>query len=143
MHTPLAIIVSSVFAALALWHFAMAMRMQSGMVSGAVPSVDGKPLFSPSRQGTVAVGIVLILFALLVAATAGIVSIGLSGGFLVWASYILAAGLMMRAIGEFKYVGLFKKVRGSKFATLDTLIYSPLCLLLSIGVAVVAGNPRV
>jgi hypothetical protein len=143
MHTSLAIVVSSIFAILAFWHFYMAVRIRSG-VSGAVPSVDGKPLFTPSRQGTVAVGIVLIVFAILVAGTAGIISsIGIPQRLLIWASYILAAGLMMRAIGEFKYVGLFKKVRGSKFATLDTLIYSPLCLLLSIGVAVVAGNPRV
>ena len=38
----------------------------------------------------------------------------------------------------FKSLGLFKRVRGSKFATLDTWVYSPLCLLLAAGVASVA-----
>ena len=56
------------------------------------------------------------------------------------ASYALALGLLARAIGEFKYVGFFKRVRGSRFATLDTFVFSPLCLLLSAGVAAIAGS---
>jgi hypothetical protein len=53
-------------------------------------------------------------------------------------SYLLALGLLARAVGEFRYVGFFKRVRGSRFARLDTLIYSPVCLLLAVGVALVA-----
>ena len=63
---------------------------------------------------------------------------GLHARWLAWLSYALAAGLLARAVGEFKYVGFFKRVRGSRFARLDTLLYSPLCLLLSAGVAAVA-----
>lgn len=137
MSNAIAIFVSATFAVLALWHFYMALLPRSG-VSGAVPSVEGKPLFTPSRGSTVAVGVALIVFAGLVAATAGFVSVGLPSPVLAWASYALAAGLALRAIGDFRYVGLFKRIRGNKFATLDTYIYSPLCLLLGIGVAVVA-----
>jgi hypothetical protein len=50
----------------------------------------------------------------------------------------LALGLLARAIGEFRYVGFFKRVRGSRFARLDTLLYSPLRLLLAVGVAFIA-----
>jgi hypothetical protein len=46
--------------------------------------------------------------------------------------------LLARAIGDFKYLGLFKRVRGSRFATLDTFVYSPLCLLLAAGIATLA-----
>ena len=137
MNTSLALIVCFVFSVLAVWHFYMAARPQSGK-TGAVPSVEGKPLLVPSRQATVAVGVVLLLFSTLVAATAGILSVGLPPVALSWLSYALAAGLLARAVGEFKYVGFFKRVRGSKFATLDTLVYSPLCLLLSGGVAYIA-----
>jgi hypothetical protein len=79
-----------------------------------------------------------LLFAALVAATAGVVSVGLPTVVLVWLSYALAAGLLARAAGEFKYVGFFKRVRGSRFATLDSVVYSPLCLLLAVSVALVA-----
>ena len=131
------LVVSAIFVVLALWHFVMAMRSGSG-VSGAVPSVDGKPLFVPSRLATVAVGVALVLFACLVAATAGVIATGVPQTVLRWLSFALAAGLFARAVGEFKYVGLFKRVRGSRFATLDTLVYSPLCVLLGAGVALVA-----
>ena len=98
----------------------------------------GKPLFAPSTRATVAVGVVLLLFAGLVAATGRLLEVGVSPRLLSWLSLALALGLLARAIGEFKYVGFFKRVRGSRFAHLDTWIYSPLCLLLALGVALVA-----
>ena len=137
MNTVLAILVSLVFVGLAAWHFQMALSPRAGM-SGAVPSESGKALFVPSARATLAVGVVLLVFALLVAATAGLVQVGLSAQLLSWACYALALGLLARAVGEFKYVGFFKRVRGSRFARLDTLLYSPLCLLLAVGVALVA-----
>lgn len=137
MNAALAITVCTIFLVLALWHFRMAFVPAAGE-SGAVPVVDGKPLFVPSRKATVGVGIVLLSFAVLVAATAGLWPLAVPRVVLVWLSYGLALGLLARAIGEFKYLGFFKRVRGSRFAKLDTLIYSPLCLLLALGVALVA-----
>ena len=121
---------------LALWHFRMAASPAKGRI-GAVPSVGGKPLFVPSASATVVVGVVLLLFAVLVAALAGLVQVGIAPKVLSWACFALASGLLARAVGEFKYVGFFKRVRGSRFAALDTLLYSPLCLLLAVGVALV------
>ena len=80
----------------------------------------------------------LLLCAGLVAATGRLLHLGIAPWILTWLSFALAAGLLARAIGEFKYVGFFKRVRGSRFARLDTWIYSPLCLLLALGVALVA-----
>ena len=137
MKSLLALLVSTAFVLLGAWHFYMAFGGKPGD-NAAVPSVNGKPLFVPSRRSTIAVGFVLMLFALLVAATAGYVSVGLPRQWLVWLSYALALGLLARAIGEFRYVGFFKKVRGSRFARMDSLLYSPLCLLLSGSVATVA-----
>ena len=136
MSSAVALIVCATFAFIAGWHFKMAFFGVPGE-RNAVPSVDGKPLFEPSKTATVAVGVVLLLFAALVAATAGLVATGIPHYLLAWACYALALGLLARAIGEFKYVGFFKKVRGSKFARMDTILYSPVCLLLSAGVAAV------
>ena len=132
---PLAVCLA--FLGLALWHYYMAFVAASG-VTGAVPSVEAKPLFVPTRTATFGVGVVLLLFAGLVAGTAGIVSVGLPAVVLSWLSYALAVGLLARAIGEFRYVGFFKRVRGTKLACRDTLLYSPLCLLLAVAVALVA-----
>jgi hypothetical protein len=136
MKDAIALLVTLVFVGLALWHVRMALRPAEGR-GGAIPTVSGKPLFVPSTRATLGVAAALLLFAGLVAATAGLLSIGLPQWLLVWSSYGLAVGLFGRAVGEFKYVGFFKHVRGSRFATLDTLIYSPLCVLLGAGVALV------
>jgi hypothetical protein len=137
MQTTIAIALCVVFVVLALWHVHMARAPATG-VSGAVPSVDGKPLFKPSRNATLGVAAVLLLFAALVASTAGLIATGLPRILLTWLSYALAAGLLARAIGEFRYLGFFKRVRGTRFATLDSWVYSPVCLVLAIGVALVA-----
>jgi Protein of unknown function (DUF3995) len=126
-----------IFVALAVWHFYMALVPSAG-ARGAVPSVEGKPLFVPTRGATAAVGVVLLLFAALVLATAGTISLGVPQTALSWLSYALAVGLFGRAVGEFRYLGLFKRVHGTQFARLDTLVYSPLCLLLALGVTLVA-----
>lgn len=140
--TVIAIVVCVVFVVLALWHFAMALLRPAAATGGTVPSVGGKPLFTPSRAATVAVGVALLLFAGLVAGTSGLVAAPLPRAVLRGLSFALAAGLVARAVGEFRYVGFFKRVRDSRFATLDTFVYSPLCLLLGAGVALVAlGGP--
>lgn len=137
MKTILPSVLSLVFLSLAFWHFRMAL-LPAGGPSGAVPSVEGKPLFVPSTKGTVAVGLLLAACAGLIAATAGLISVGLPLRLLSWLSLALALGLLARAIGEFRYVGFFKRVHDSRFAKLDTFVYSPLCLILAVGVALVA-----
>ena len=137
MNSALAIFICAVFVVLAGWHFHMAFSNFQGE-SIAVPSENGKPLLVPTAAITFAVGLVLLLLGVLVASTAGLVSFGLPVWLLTSLSSMLALGLLARAIGEFRYVGFFKKVRGSRFAKMDSLIYSPLCLLLSLGIAVVA-----
>jgi hypothetical protein len=135
----LTIAVCAAFLVLALWHFRMAFARATAN-SGAVPSVDGKALFVPSRAATVTVAVLLVAFAALVAETGGLLPLLLPRRALVWLSYGLALGLLGRAIGEFRYVGFFKRVRGSRFAKLDTLVYSPVCLLLAIGVALIVRH---
>jgi len=56
---------------------------------------------------------------------------GLSGLVRVGA-WLIAAAFALRAIGDFRYVGFFKRVRESRFARLDTFAYSPLCTLLAL-----------
>ncbi|MEO8856630.1 MAG: DUF3995 domain-containing protein, partial [Burkholderiaceae bacterium] len=133
----LAWLVASVFVLLAAWHVRMALspRTARGI---AVPSLAGRPLFVPSTRATLAVAILLLVFAVLVAAAAGILAVGVPLRVLGWLCYALALGLLARAVGDFTYVGLFKRVRSSAFARLDTQIFSPLCLGLAVAVAVIA-----
>jgi hypothetical protein len=86
-----------------------------------VPQRDGQPLFRPSKKATIAVAVLLAL-------AAGIVVAGLKAG-----DWVLAFVFGLRAVGDCRWVGLLKRVRGTPFARLDTFVYSPLCLALCLG----------
>ena len=64
--------------------------------------------------------------------------IGLNGGtslpvfLLKWMPFALAGIFLLRAIGDFKFVGFFKKIKNTEFGRLDTLFYSPLCLYIGL-----------
>ena len=40
----------------------------------------------------------------------------------------------LRALGEFRLLGFFKHVRGTRFVTMDSFVYAPLCLVLAVGI---------
>jgi hypothetical protein len=132
-----AVIVVSVFAGLSLAHFFWALGGGSGKLA-TVPEVSGRRAFEPSVGATLVVAVGLALCALLVAATAGMVRLSFPANWLRWLSYALSFALLARAIGDFRLVGIFKRVRGTRFARLDSIVYSPLCLFLAAGVFYVA-----
>jgi len=123
----LAIATAAVFVFLAGLHFYWA-AFGTGRSSAAVPEVNGVPAFRPSKAATTAVGLALL----------GVAAIVLFNVKLLLAC--AAAVLVLRAIGDFRLVGFFKRVRGSKFARMDTLLYSPLCLALGAALAVLASG---
>jgi hypothetical protein len=49
----------------------------------------------------------------------------------------LAVILLVHAIGDFRVVGFFRRICDTRFARLDTTVYSPLCLIVVIGTAIV------
>lgn len=122
-----------IFTVPGLFHVAWAFG--SRKASGVIPEVNGKKAFDPSPAITLLVAAVLFGCALLIAAVAGWVSLPLPPEWLRYATYALAIAFFARAIGEFRLVGFFKKVRGTSFARLDTWVYSPLCLGISLAAA--------
>ena len=99
----------------------------------SLPAVNGQPIFKPGTLITTLVGCLLLSMAGLVAATAGLVATPFSSGLLSGLCYGLTMVFLLRAIGDFKLIGFFKKVRDSQFSRWDSLAYSPLCLVLSAG----------
>lgn len=102
-----------------------------------IPEKDGKPLFRPSRIGTVAVAIGLILAGILVAEQALSLTRLVMPEVTRIGCWLLAGILIARAVGEFRYLGLFKTVRTTTFGYCDTAAYTPLCLLLGMSVIAV------
>ena len=106
--------------------------------SAALPEIDGRPAFTPRGPLTLLVAAALSLAALLLAVTGGVLEVPLPRSGLRLLTFGLALVFVARAIGDFRLVGFFKRVKGSRFATLDSLIFAPLCLLLGLAAAWVA-----
>ncbi len=106
--------------------------------AGAIPSRNGTPVLSPGRVSTALVGAALFGMAATIGSAAGFFPPLLPVGVLQGASGVLALIFAARAIGDLRYVGFFKRVRGSVFAHRDTWFYSPICLLLAVLIARVA-----
>lgn len=112
--------------------------------TAAIPQLPGefasgpRPAFKPSVLGTLLVALGLVSIAVLVCLRAGLYFEPVSNHALQWGISVVALVMFARAIGDSELVGFFKKVSGSRFARLDTLFYSPLCLALGAGLLVVA-----
>ena len=135
--TFLALALVAVFLLLSLLHVYWACGGRSGFIA-AIPEVNGRPAFRPGVAITLVVAGALASFAALTAAGAGLVPSPVSPGLLRLALHALALVFALRAIGDFRLVGFTKRVRGSRFARLDTLVYSPLCLAIAVGVLALA-----
>lgn len=59
---------------------------------------------------------------------------------LCWLMFALAFVFLARGIGDFRLVGFFKKVTGTAFARLNNTVFSPLCLVMAVGIFIIAFN---
>ena len=71
-------------------------------------------------------------------ATAALVDLPVPATWLKWPSDALAIALLARAVGDFRLVGFFKRVCGTRRARLDSIAYAPLSLPFATGVFYVA-----
>ena len=105
----------------------------------AIPQVDGRPAFTPSRFATLVVTLGLAVTAALPLVRAGAFPFPVPLWLSQWSAGLLSLIFFVRAVGDFRLVGFFKRVRGTPFAIWDTRLFSPLCLLLAAGFARVAA----
>ncbi len=137
MVTIVARLVAAALGALALMHVYWAFGGRVGK-SVAVPEVEGRHTFVPSTAGTLAVAGALFFAAFVVAIAGGLLTVGGYRGVFRILAYGLSATFLARAVGDFRLVGIFKRVRGTRFATLDTTVFVPLCLGFGLAVLYVA-----
>ena len=136
----ISISVSLIFFFLSLLHFYWVCGGEAWSQK-AIPEINGKPAFIPSKFITVIVALAL--------AACGLAALALGFSpqlhitllqYAIYIGWILAGIFFIRAIGDFNLVGFFKKIKGSEFAKYDTFLYSPLCLALSFVFSTLAYN---
>ncbi len=115
-----------IFLGISGFHFYWAFGGKFG-VNAVIPEIKGKAAFKPPILATI-----FVAFAML------------GGAWLSWKPHTnsyakiliygnLAIGIifLIRAIGDFNYIGFTKKIKDSVFAKNDNRYYSPLCLIIS------------
>ena len=134
----------TIFAVIALVHVYWALGGQWAAVA-AVPQVPVqglvvtvRPAFKPSGWITLLVAAALLMIAGLVCMRVGWGMAAVHHPALLWVISAIALLMFARAIGDSNLVGFFKEVKDSRFARLDTWVYSPLCLMLGAGLLAVA-----
>ena len=128
-------LVALVMGIVALAHFYWAFGGDYGL-SSAGPKLKGSEVFKPGRLLTFIVACILMGLAIL--------ALQLRApwqpleSFISYIGFFVSVVLILRAIGDFNYVGFFKKTYNSDFARVDTKYFSPGILLLGIAYAILS-----
>ncbi len=130
----LSLLLFAIFLLLSSIHFYWAFGGKWG--AGAVlptksDDIDQKAL-NPGIVATLIVAFGLLAFGLLPLIITDTIHFELPHWLEKYGLWIIAGIFGLRAIGEFRYVGFFKKYKNTKFGRNDTRYYSPLCLIISL-----------
>lgn len=125
------LVASGLLGVVAAVHVAWAMGFRGG-ATVAIPSVEGRAAFRPGRALTLAA-------AAAFATGAVVASQASSGGAWRWLAIAGAIVCAVRTVGDTKFVGLFKQVRGTAFSTWDDLLFTPLSFVLAVCFGVLAS----
>ncbi len=126
----IASILSLVFFSLAVIHVYWGFGGKSGSAASIPTKENDKPVIKPGAIDCFVVAIALLSFGIFTLVKAGVILFALPTWLLDYGLWVIAAIFLLRAIGEFKYVGFFKKIKTTQFGELDTKYYSPLCLVI-------------
>ena len=121
-----------IFLMLAVIHFFWAFGVQWGFDIALPTKENGERTINPGSMECVIVGLGLSAFALFYILQLNIIQLNLPNWIFNFGGWLIPSIFILRAIGDFKYIGFFKKTRETNFGQMDTKYYSPLCLLIGI-----------
>lgn len=127
----LSVLLTLIFMVLAIIHFYWAFGGRWGFEAALPTNLTGKKVLNPRSIHSLLVGVglsVFVCFYLLLVIFPEIV-------IHVWrinsVAWVIPSIFLLRAVGDFKYVGFFKKIKTTQFAKMDNQLYSPLCTLIA------------
>mgnify|MGYP002399417443 CR=1 FL=1 len=119
------------------FYWALGGRKWANIVFPQFSGTD-KPVFSAGNGATVLVAFIFLSFSGLVFLKTFPVVFRFSSHWIDLGIWMVAGLFLLRAIGEFKYVGFTKTIRDTTFAHYDTKIFTPLSLAIGLMVASIA-----
>lgn len=128
----LALVNAFIFLSLSLIHFYWAFGGQWALKDSVPYKEKGEKLLNPKKFDCAIVGLGLLLFSSFYLIVSGQVSYPLPEWVMKYGGWGISIIFILRAIGDFKYVGFTKKLKTTEFAAKDTQYYSPLCLMVGL-----------
>jgi len=126
------IVLIIIFMLLGILHFSWALGSSWGFNNALPTNEAGVKILNPRKLDCAFVGIGLSAFAFFYLHKAGVLTFYMPDWISNCLSWIIPSIFILRAIGDFKYVGFFKKIKQTDFGKLDTRFFSPLCLLIGL-----------
>lgn len=130
MKLRLSIVLTILFFGLAAIHFYWGYGGQWGFTNSLPTNEQGVRILNPKTIDSIIVGSGLLLFGTFYLFLGEIIKIKIAMWFKNILQWLIPLIFILRAIGDFKYVGFFKEIKTTEFANLDTNFYSPLCLVI-------------
>ncbi|WP_225037393.1 DUF3995 domain-containing protein [Winogradskyella sp. SM1960] len=132
MITVLSIILFVIFSSLGFIHFYWLLGGKWGLEKALPTKEAGQKAMEPPKIATVIVGIGLISFGLIYLIKTGLINFQIPNWIVTYGSWTIPCIFILRAIGDFNYVGLFKKIKNTEFSKADSKWFIPLCLTIGI-----------
>lgn len=127
----IALILALIFLLLSLLHLTWAMGSKWGWENSIPSDEKGNKVLSPSKKDCIVVGIGLMIFSGLYVSNYLNTTLLINETVERIALLVVPCIFLLRSIGDFKYVGLFKKVKQTRFGKTDTSLIIPLCVTIS------------
>ena len=128
----IALINASIFALLGLLHLYWTFGGQWGLAAALPTTEQGERLLRPGPFACAVVSLGLLGFAAYCVSLWQPLLVFLPLFLQHWGIWGMAVIFGLRAIGDFRHVGFFKKNTNTLFARMDTRYYSPLCAWLAL-----------
>ena len=98
----------------------------------AIPTKDKADSLSIPKIATLIVGLVLVSFGVIYFVKSGLINLSIPNWITDYVYWFIPIIFIIRAIGDFNYVGFFKKIKDTVFAKADTKLFAPLCLFIGV-----------
>ncbi|MBL4606019.1 MAG: DUF3995 domain-containing protein [Flavobacteriaceae bacterium] len=126
----LSLILSLIFLTLAIIHFNWVLGGTFGFAESLPTKETGERVLNPKMLDSAIVAFGLLASACFYFLKSEIIEYEISTWVSKYGSWIIPSIFLLRAFGDFKYVGFFKKIKSTPFGKLDSTFFSPLCLVI-------------
>ncbi len=128
MITSLALILTFILLILSGIHYSWVFGGTWGFAQSLPTNEEGKRVLNPRKIESAVVATGLLLFAFFFFIKSGLTNFYVPNWIANYFGWVISSIFTLRAIGDFKYVGFFKKIKDTEFGKKDTQLFSPLCL---------------